>query len=145
MHGFFTATCGNLSPEKVEEHWRIAGKDVIALADHANFVSSKVTFILDATLGLINSDQNTINGQQNKIIKLFSVLAVVLLPPHIGGQHLWDEFPAHATVAMALGLPARPGFDAGLRGGSVPYLQIQAPALNHVTAVARRCTLRPVR
>ncbi len=81
VHGFFTETCGNLSPEQVDEHWRITGKDITALADHANFVSSKVTFILDATLGLINSDQNTINSQQNKIIKLFSVLAVVLLPP----------------------------------------------------------------
>ncbi len=81
VHGFFTETCGNLSTDPVDEHWRITGKDVIALSDHANFVSSKVTFILDATLGLINSDQNTINSQQNKIIKLFSVLAVVLLPP----------------------------------------------------------------
>lgn len=81
VHGFFTETGGNLGAEPVDELWRITGKDVIALADHANFVSSKVTFILDATLGLINSDQNTINSQQNKIIKLFSVLAVVLLPP----------------------------------------------------------------
>ncbi len=81
VHGYFTETCGNLSAEQVDEHWRITGKDVIALADHANFVSSKVTFILDATLGLINSEQNTINSQQNRIIKLFSVLAVVLLPP----------------------------------------------------------------
>jgi magnesium transporter len=81
VHGFFTETCGNLGSEQVDEHWRITGKDVIALADHANFVSSKVTFILDATLGLINSEQNSINSQQNKIIKLFSVLAVVLLPP----------------------------------------------------------------
>src|SRR5690606_24772950 len=52
VHGFFTETGGNLSDEQVDEHWRITGKDVIALADHANFVSSKVTFILDATLGL---------------------------------------------------------------------------------------------
>lgn len=79
VHGYFTETCGNA--EQLDEHWRITGKDVIALADHANFVSSKVTFILDATLGLINSEQNTINSQQNRIIKLFSVLAVVLLPP----------------------------------------------------------------
>ncbi len=81
VHGFFTETCGKVSAESVDEHWRITGKDVIALADHANFISSKVTFLLDATLGLINSEQNTINSQQNRIIKLFSVLAVVLLPP----------------------------------------------------------------
>src|SRR5690606_14949244 len=76
VHGFFTEACGKLSGEAVDEHWRIAGKDVTALANHATFVSSKVTFILDATLGRINSDQNVINSEQNKIIKLFSVLAV---------------------------------------------------------------------
>jgi magnesium transporter len=74
VHGFFTETCGNLSLEPVDVHWRITGKDVSALASQANFVSSKVTFILDATLGLINSEQN-------RITKLFSILAVVLLPP----------------------------------------------------------------
>lgn len=81
VHGFFTETCVSLGGEQVDEHWRIAGKDVIALADHASFMSGKVTFLLDATLGRINSEQNTINSEQNKITKLFSVLAVVLLPP----------------------------------------------------------------
>lgn len=110
VHGFFTETCGNLSDEPVDEHWRITGKDVIALADHANFVSSKVTFILDATLGLINSEQNTINSQQNKIIKLFSVLAVVLLPPTLiasiygmNFQHMPElQWPWGYPLALAL-------------------------------------------
>jgi magnesium transporter len=81
LHGFFTEMCSSQQGEDLEENWRIAGKDVVALAAHATFVSSKVTFALDATLGRVNSEQNTINSQQNKIIKLFSVLAVVLLPP----------------------------------------------------------------
>ena len=38
------------------------------------FLSSKVNFLLDATLGLINL-------QQSQIIKIFSVAAVVFLPP----------------------------------------------------------------
>ncbi|HYD82427.1 MAG TPA: magnesium transporter CorA family protein, partial [Opitutus sp.] len=81
LHGFFTEMCSSQQGEELEENWRIAGKDVTALADHATFISSKVNFFLDATLGRVNSEQNTINSQQNKIIKLFSVLAVVLLPP----------------------------------------------------------------
>lgn len=81
LHGFFTEMCNSQQGEELEENWRIAGKDVAALTDHATFVSSKVNFFLDATLGRVNSEQNTINSQQNKIIKLFSVLAVVLLPP----------------------------------------------------------------
>lgn len=48
--------------------------DILALTDHATFLSDKVPFVLDATLGRINNEQSL-------IIKLFSVLAVVLLPP----------------------------------------------------------------
>jgi magnesium transporter len=60
--------------ESLDEHWRTVSKDVSALSDHATFLSNKVNFFLDATLGRINIEQNT-------IIKLFSVLAVVFLPP----------------------------------------------------------------
>jgi magnesium transporter len=49
-------------------------KDVAALTDHATYLSDKVNFSLDATLGHVSTDQN-------KIIKMFSVLAVIFLPP----------------------------------------------------------------
>jgi magnesium transporter len=49
-------------------------RDVISLGDYASFLSSKVNFLLDATLGMINIEQNT-------IIKIFSIAAVVFLPP----------------------------------------------------------------
>jgi magnesium transporter len=49
-------------------------RDARSLNDHLNFLSQKVTFLLDATLGLINIEQNG-------IIKIFSVAAVVFLPP----------------------------------------------------------------
>jgi magnesium transporter len=50
------------------------GKDITSLSDHATFLSSKINFLLDATLGLINIEQNN-------IIKIFSVAAVIFLPP----------------------------------------------------------------
>lgn len=120
VHGFFTETCGNLSAEQVDEHWRITGKDVIALADHANFVSSKVTFILDATLGLINSEQNTINSQQNKIIKLFSVLAVVLLPPTLVASIYGMNFQHMPELRWPWGYPM--ALVLMLISAVVPYL-----------------------
>lgn len=49
-------------------------KDISALSDHANFLSNKVSFLLDATLGMIHIEQNA-------IIKIFSVAAVIFLPP----------------------------------------------------------------
>lgn len=49
-------------------------RDATSIAEHANFLASKVSFLLDATLGLINIEQNN-------IIKIFSVAAVAFLPP----------------------------------------------------------------
>lgn len=120
MHGFFTETCGNLSQEQVDDYWRITANDVIALADHANFVSSKVTFILDATLGRINSDQNSINSQQNKIIKLFSVLAVVLLPPTLVASIYGMNFQHMPELKWTWGYPL--SLALMLVAGVVPYL-----------------------
>lgn len=45
-----------------------------SLSDHASFTSQKVTFLLDATLGMINIEQSN-------IIKIFSIAAGVFLPP----------------------------------------------------------------
>lgn len=120
VHGFFTEACGNLGQETLDDYWRITGKDVIALADHANFVSSKVTFILDATLGRINSDQNTINSEQNKITKLFSVLAVVLLPPTLVASIYGMNFQHMPELRWAWGYPMALGLM--VLAGVVPYL-----------------------
>lgn len=49
-------------------------RDAKSIDEHASFVSSKVAFLLEATLGLINIEQNN-------IIKIFSVAAVAFLPP----------------------------------------------------------------
>lgn len=49
-------------------------RDVASLSDHASYLSNKITFVLDAMLGVVNLEQNN-------IIKLFSVMAVVLMPP----------------------------------------------------------------
>ena len=49
-------------------------RDGISLTDHASFLSNKITFLLDAMLGVVNI-------QQNAIIKIFSIAAVVFMPP----------------------------------------------------------------
>jgi magnesium transporter len=53
---------------------RILQRDIQSLTDHASFLSGKISFLLDAVLGLISIEQNG-------IIKIFSVAAVVFLPP----------------------------------------------------------------
>jgi magnesium transporter len=58
----------------MREQLKTQQRDVAALTDHASYLSSKITFVLDAMLGVVNLEQNN-------IIKLFSVMAVVLMPP----------------------------------------------------------------
>ena len=74
MHGAGRAGSPLTLPNDERGRYRTLSRDVLALADHAAFVSNKITFLLDATLGLINIEQNN-------IIKIFSVAAVVFLPP----------------------------------------------------------------
>ena len=60
--------------EGYKEEIASLGTDVRALSDHADFLGQKINFLLDATLGFINI-------RQNAIMQLFSVMAVVFLPP----------------------------------------------------------------
>jgi magnesium transporter len=58
----------------MREQLKTMQRDVGSLTDHSSYLSNKITFALDAMLGVVNL-------QQNNIIKLFSVMAVVLMPP----------------------------------------------------------------
>jgi magnesium transporter len=71
------ATSVNLTND-VRTRLRTQARDVIAMSDHASFLGNNVSFILDATLGMVNIDQNN-------ILKIFSVVTVFLLPPSVIG------------------------------------------------------------
>jgi len=60
--------------DEQRSRFRSIASDAVALSDHASFLGSKVSFLLEATLGLINLEQNN-------IIKIFSVAAVMFMPP----------------------------------------------------------------
>jgi len=60
--------------DEQRSRFRSIAADATALSDHASFLGSKVSFLLEATLGLINLEQNN-------IIKIFSVAAVMFMPP----------------------------------------------------------------
>jgi magnesium transporter len=59
---------------EAQAHVKTISGDLSSLSDHASFLSSKLNFLLDATLGMINNEQNA-------IIKILSVAALVFLPP----------------------------------------------------------------
>ncbi|MEJ8826223.1 magnesium/cobalt transporter CorA [Variovorax humicola] len=62
-----------LSAEQFEEARQIL-RDIESLDNHTAFLFDKINFLMDATVGFININQN-------KIIKIFSVASVALLPP----------------------------------------------------------------
>ena len=62
-----------LNPEQFEDARQIL-RDIDSLDSHTAFLFDKINFLMDATVGFININQN-------KIIKIFSVASVALLPP----------------------------------------------------------------
>ncbi|MGE5116636.1 MAG: magnesium/cobalt transporter CorA [Betaproteobacteria bacterium] len=62
-----------LNAEQFEESRQIL-RDIDSLDSHTAFLFDKINFLMDATVGFININQN-------RIIKIFSVASVALLPP----------------------------------------------------------------
>jgi magnesium transporter len=73
-------------------------RDVISLTDHASYLTNKITFLLDAMLGVVNI-------QQNNIIKIFSVAAVVLMPPTLIASIYGMNFKHMPELDWHLGYP----------------------------------------
>src|ERR1041384_4267461 len=61
-------------PKDTRAHLQSMRRDTASLSDHATYLSNKVTFLLEAMLGVVNIEQNA-------IIKIFSIAAVVFMPP----------------------------------------------------------------
>ncbi len=78
--------------------WRTAVRDVQAIEEHATFLSNKLQFNLDATLGLVSIEQN-------KIIKLFSVVSVVMMPPTLIASIYGMNFKTMPELNWELGYP----------------------------------------
>ena len=73
-------------------------RDTDALSEHVDSVTQKITFLLDATLGLVNIEQNM-------IIKLFSVAAVIFLPPTLVASIYGMNFDFMPELKWPLGYP----------------------------------------
>jgi magnesium transporter len=81
-----------------EAEWRTAIRDVQSIESHAEFLSNKVQFILNATLGLVSLEQN-------KIIKIFSVAAVIFLPPTLIASSYGMNFKNMPELDWRFGYP----------------------------------------
>ncbi|WP_210879893.1 magnesium transporter CorA family protein [Roseovarius autotrophicus] len=73
-------------------------RDARTIAEHASYLQQKTALLLDATLGMINIEQNA-------IIKIFSVAAVVFLPPTLVASIYGMNFTHMPELDWPLGYP----------------------------------------
>ena len=96
-----------LNAEQFEEARQIL-RDIDSLDSHSTFLFDKINFLMNATVGFININQN-------KIIKIFSVASVALLPPTLIASIYGMNFKAMPELDWNLGYP----FAIGLMVASV--------------------------
>jgi len=97
----------------MREQLKTQQRDVASLTDHASYLAGKITFVLDALLGVVNLEQNN-------IIKLFSVMAVVLMPPTLIASIYGMNFKDMPELEWTHGYPL--ALIAMLAAAVVPYL-----------------------
>ena len=86
-----------LNAEQFEEA-RLILRDIDSLDSHTAFLFDKINFLMDATVGFININQN-------KIIKIFSVASVALLPPTLIASIYGMNFRTMPELELPWGYP----------------------------------------
>ncbi|HIV69824.1 MAG TPA: magnesium/cobalt transporter CorA [Candidatus Aquabacterium excrementipullorum] len=86
-----------LSAEQFEESRQIL-RDIDSLDSHTAFLFDKINFLMDATVGFININQN-------KIIKIFSVASVAFLPPTLIASIYGMNFNGMPELTWHFGYP----------------------------------------
>jgi magnesium transporter len=87
-----------LGTEQFEDARQIL-RDLDSLDGHTAFLFDKINFLMDATVGFININQN-------KIIKIFSVASVALLPPTLIASIYGMNFQHMPELSQTWGYPA---------------------------------------
>jgi len=91
----------------------IARSDVRSLTEQMRFLTTRINFLLDATLG-------TISIEQNKAMKVFSLLAVTLMPPTLVGAIYGMNFKHMPELEWIFGYPL--ALVVMVLSGVLPYL-----------------------
>lgn len=84
--------------ESIRRRMKTETRDVVSLADHLNYLHARITFMLEATLGMVSIEQN-------QIIKLFSVVAVMLMPPTLVASIYGMNFRHMPELDFTYGYP----------------------------------------
>ncbi len=77
---------------------KLAARDIRSLEDHVTFLSNKINFLLDATLGLISVEQN-------EVIRVLTVAATFFFPPTLIGTIYGMNFRLMPELGWGFGYP----------------------------------------
>lgn len=113
LHYFAQVSQERKDDTRIRKHIKAAQRDINSFLDHTRFLSGRIGFLLDATLGMINTEQN-------QIIKLFSVMAVILLPPTLVASVYGMNFKYMPELELPFGYPMALGLMAV--AAFLPYL-----------------------
>jgi magnesium transporter len=84
--------------EEEKERLRIIFRDINSLIEHTNFQFERLEYLQNTFLGLVNIDQN-------KIIKIFTVVSVVFMPPTLIASIYGMNFKALPELDWQIGYP----------------------------------------
>ncbi len=112
----------------------LMGRDVKSLTDQLAFLSSKTTFLLDATLGLISVEQND-------VIRVLTVAATILLPPTLIGTIYGMNFVSMPELKWSFGYPLAIGADGCGRRRPLPDPETTRLVLEVLAAITPKRVL----
>lgn len=98
MLTFFDANMRQLNNKEARSRIKDLQRDILSLEGYVERMSEKLVLLLDATLGMVNI-------QQNNIIKIFSVIAVVFLPPTLVASIYGMNFEIMPELSWHVGYP----------------------------------------
>lgn len=97
----------------IQPHVKSLTRDIASLSDHSTYLSANITFLLDAALGLISIEQNA-------VLKIFSVSALIFMPPTLVAGIYGMNFDLMPELHWNFGYPMAVGLM--LAAAILPYL-----------------------
>lgn len=113
MLAFLSQVIDLKATKDMKGHIKVMTRDVQSLADHTTYLSNKITFLLDAVLGVVNIEQS-------RIIRILSVAATVFLPPTLFASVWGMNFKHMPELDWVEGYPIAWGII--VLSAIVPYL-----------------------
>ncbi len=95
---FLAQAAEDMTSKNSRAHLKTMTRDIRSLSEHSTYLNGKIGFLLDATLGMINIEQNN-------IIKIFSVMALIFMPPTLIASIYGMNFQNQPELHWEFGYP----------------------------------------